>query len=303
MFRLPFPRMPSGKRARQQRQQAAAAAPPPVRSKGVGGARARQASPRALAIGGVVVLAIIVAIVLGVVLSSGSGGSGGGSIVSSSDMEGLPPTGSQNWAGALQGAAEANNLFKGIPQKGLILGNPKTPVEMEMFIDVQCPICKDYEVSYLPSVVNKYIRKGKVQLDLKPWAFIGGAGSQSFTGRLGLIAAAMQNKGFEYAKVLYDNQPENSENTGYLTGQHMAQVAASVDGLNMAQWLKDVNGSAVQATAKEVDDLAAAHPNEVQGTPTILVGPTGGKLQLTMLPGKYTPTDVEPALNAAIANQ
>src|SRR6478609_9728838 len=253
MFRLPFPRMPSGKRARQQRQQAAAAAPPPVRSKGVGGARARQASPRALAIGGVVVLAIIVAIVLGVVLTRGGGGGGGGSVVSSSDMANLPPTGSQNSAGALQGAAEANNLFKGIPQKGLTLGNPKAPVTMEMFIDVQCPICKDYEVSHLPSVVNKYVRTGKVRLDLKPWAFIGGAGSQSFSGRLGLIAAAMQNKGFEYAKVLYDNQPDNSENTGYLTGQHMAQVAASVDGLNMAQWLKDVNGSEVNATAKNVD--------------------------------------------------
>jgi len=294
--------MPSGKRARQQRQQAAVAAPPPVRSKGVGGARARQASPRALAIGGVVVLAIVVAIVLGVVLSGG--GSGGGSaVVSPSDMAGLPPTGSQNWAGALQGAAEGNNLFKGVPQKELTLGNPKAPVTMEMFIDVQCPICKDYEVSHLPSVVNKYIRTGKVRLDLKPWAFIGGAGSQSFSGRLGLIAAAMQNKGFEYAKILYDNQPDNSENTGYLTGQHMAQVAASVDGLNMAQWQKDVNGSAVEATAKNVDDLAAAHPNEVTGTPTILVGPTGGKLQLAMLPGKYTPEDVEPALKAAIANQ
>jgi protein-disulfide isomerase len=296
--------MPSGKRARQQRQQAAAAAPPPVRSKGIGGARARQASPRALAIGGVVVLAIIVAIVLGVVLSSGGGGSGGGgggAIVSSSDMEGLPPTGSQQSAGALQGAAEANNLFKGIPQNGLTLGNPKAPVEMEMFIDVQCPICKDYEVSHLPSVVNKYIRTGKVQLLLKPWAFIGGAGSQSFTGRLGVIAAAMQNKGFEYAKVLYDNQPENSENTGYLTGQHMAQVAASVDGLNMAQWLKDVNGSAVQATAKDVDNLAAAHPNEVQGTPTILVGPTGGKLEVAS-GGTYDPSGVEQALNVAVSN-
>jgi len=85
MYRLPFPRMPSGKRARQQRQAAAATAPPPVRSKGPGGVRARQASPRALAIGGGVVLAIVIAIVLGVVLSSGSSGSG--DIVTSADIK------------------------------------------------------------------------------------------------------------------------------------------------------------------------------------------------------------------------
>src|SRR6185437_7398175 len=173
--RLPFRPMPSGKKARQQRQAAAAAAqrtPPPVRSKGVGGARgARQASPRTLAIGGGVVLVVVIAIVLAIVLgsSSGSGGSGG------SVLKGLPATGSATWAGALDGAPDANNLFKGIPQKGLVLGSPSAPVEMEMFIDVQCPICQNFEVNYLPEIVQKYIRKGGVQLHLQPWAFLGGA--------------------------------------------------------------------------------------------------------------------------------
>ena len=49
-----------------------------------------------------------------------------------------------------------------------MLGKPSAPVEMEMFIDVQCPICRDYEVSSLPTIVQKYIRTGKVQLHLQP---------------------------------------------------------------------------------------------------------------------------------------
>ena len=287
--------MPSGKRARQQRQAAAATAPPPVRSKGVGGARARQASPRALVIGGVVALVIIVAIVLGVVLSGGSSGGGGG-VVSNADMQNLPATGSQSWAGAMQGAAEANNLFKGIPQNGLTLGDPKAPTTMQMFIDVQCPVCDDYEVNHLPQVVNTFIRPGKVQLNLQPWAFIG---AQSFTGRLGIIAASKQNKGFEYAKVMYDNQPANSENSGYLTGQDMANIAASVDGLDMAQWQKDVNSSEVQATAKAVSKLATQ--KKITATPTILIGPTGGTLQ-DASGSSYNPATVLQALNAAVAN-
>jgi protein-disulfide isomerase len=287
--------MPSGKKARQQRQAATVAAPPPVRSKGVGGARARQASPRALAIAGGVVLIVVIAVVLGVVLSGGSGSNGGG-VVKASDMQGLGTVGNQNNPIALQGAGEANNLFKGIPQHGLTLGNPKAPVTMEMFIDVQCPVCDDYEVVHLPGVVNKYIRTGKVQLHLKPWAFIG---SQSVTGRLGVIAAADQNKGFQYTKVLYDNQPANAEGTGYLTGSWMAHIAASVTGLKLAQWRHDANGSAAQATAKAVDTLATQ--KNVQGTPTMFIGPTGGKLQLAMPAGKYVPADVEQALNAAVA--
>ena len=303
MYRLPFPRMPSGKRARQQRQQAAAAAvrtPPPVRSKGAGGVRARQASPRALAIAGGVVLLAAIAIVLGVVLGSSGGGS---STVTTGDIKGLPAIGDQNWPGALQGAAEANNLFKGIPQKGEVLGNPKAKVEMEMFIDVQCPVCDSYEINDLPTVVNKYIQNGKVQMHLKPWAFLGGAGSQSFSGRLGVIAASFQNKGYEYAKVLYDNQ--GPEESGWLTGQTMAKIAASVTGLDLARWQKDVNGSAAQSVASEVDKLATQ--KQVQGTPTILVGPPGGRLRNVETPAELAqgsaPTlqDTERALNNALA--
>ncbi|HKN62742.1 MAG TPA: thioredoxin domain-containing protein [Gaiellaceae bacterium] len=287
--------MPSGKRARQQRQQAAAAAvrtPPPVRSKGAGGVRARRASPRALAIAGGVVLLIVIAIVLGVVLSSGGGGGGGG-VVSSSDLQGLPPTGSQSWAGSLAGAAEANALFKGIPQSDEVVGDPKAPVEMMMFIDVQCPVCQNYEVSYLPTIVKKYIKTGKVQLRVKPWAFIG---PQSDTGRLGVIAAARQNKGYEYAKVLYDNQGQ--ENSGWLTGREMAVIAASVNGLDLAQWRDDVNSSASKSTASDVDKLATQM--KVQGTPTVFVGCKGGKLQDVTAPGSApTLQDTTQAIDAA----
>jgi protein-disulfide isomerase len=261
-------------------------APPPVRSKGAGGARARQASPRVLAIVGGVVLVAVIAIVLGVVLRSGGGGGGGGGTVTKSDLSALPAVGNANWSGQLDGASDANALFKGIPQTGLVLGKPSAPVEMEMFIDVQCPFCQDYEVNNLPTVVKDDIKSGKVQLHLQPWAFIGGPGSQSFSGRLGLIAASFQNKGYEYAKVLYDNQ--QPEDTGWLTGRQMALIAASVNGLNLSQWQKSVNGSAVKQIASTVDRLATKA--KVQGTPTVLVGCAGGNLQ------NVTSPQLEPTL-------
>ena len=268
-----------------------------MRSKGVRGAR--QASPRALAIAGGVVLVVIIAIVLGVVLSGG--GSGGGSgVVAASDIQGLPATGSQTWPGALQGAGDANDLFKGIPQHGLTLGDPKAPVTMEMFIDVQCPFCQDYETTKLPTIVTKYIKEGKVQLHLKPWAFLGGAGSQSFSGRLGLIAASFQNKGFEYAKVLYDNQ--QTEESGWLNGKEMALIGASVTGLKMAQWQADTNSSAPKKIASQVDAQVKSN-SKIVGTPTVFVGPTGGKLAYVGIQGdEPTLQETEQAINATLAN-
>ena len=259
--------------------------------------RARQASPRALAIAGGVVALLVIAIVLGVVLSGGS--SGGGGVVSKNDIQGLGTTGSATSNVALPGAPEANNLFKGIPQHGLTLGNPKAKVEMDMFIDVQCPFCRDYETNNLPTIVRKYIRTGKVQLHLKPWAFIGGNGSQSFSGRLGLIAASFQNKGFQYAKVLYDNQ--QVENTGWLDGKMMANIAASVTGLNLSKWQADTNSSAPKPIASQVDALA--NTDKVQGTPTVLVGATGGKLTSVADPSvEPNLQQTEQALDAALAN-
>lgn len=267
--------MPSGKKARQQRRAAATAArtPPPVRSKGGGGARGpRQASPRALAIGGGIAVVVVIAIVLAVVLGSGSSSSGG-------IFDGLPDPGSSSDPAALDGAPDANALFKGIPQKGLVLGKPSAPVEMQMFIDVQCPICQNYEVSYLPTIVHKYIRTGKVQLHLQPWAFIG---PQSFTGRLGVIAATFQNKGYEYAKVLYDNQ--RTENTGWLDNREMAVIAASVDGLDLHRWWSDVNSSAAKNIASDADHLAKS--KGVSGTPTVFVGRTNGSLFNVLTPSQ-----------------
>jgi protein-disulfide isomerase len=235
-------------------------------------------------IAGAVVGIAAIAIVLSVVLGGGHKSTGP-----------FPTTGSCRSAVALTGACEANALFKGIPQKGLVLGKPSAPVEMELFIDVQCPICKNYEIAYLPTIVQKYVRTGKVQIHLKPWAFIG---PQSFTGRLGVYAAAYQNKAFQYAKVLYDNQPDGSENTGWLDDSMMETIASSVNGLDIARWSTDEKSTRAQADANAVDNLAKQYI--VAGTPTVLVGcEATGKLHDIIQTG-YAPNlqQTEQALNA-----
>ncbi len=263
-----------------------------MRSKG--GVRGpRQASPRALAIAGGVVGIAVVAIVLAIVLTRGSSGPSGSKLLAQ-----YPTKGSAHSSVALPGAAAANALFQGIPQRGLVLGKPTAPVEMVMFIDVQCPVCKDYELNDLPTIVGKYIRTGEVQLHLEPWAIIG---AQSLTGRLGLIAASFQNRAFQYAKVNYDNQPDGSENTGWLTDSEMLQMASSVNGLDIHNWWAAKNGSGATTIAKEVD--TEARKVGAEGTPTVLVGPYRGKLQNVTLP-QAAPTlqQTEEALNAALAS-
>lgn len=251
-----------------------------MRSKGAGPG-ARRASPKVLMIAaGVVVLAAI-----GIGLAFAFSGGGGGI------PSGTPTVGRID-ASSLPGAADIEALYKGIPQNGLTLGKPGAPVTMVMFVDLQCPVCQNFEVTALPTIVQKYIRTGKVKLELKPWAFIG---TDSFKARKALIASSYQNKAFNFAGVLYDNQ--QAENSGWVTDSILAQIAASVPGLNVPQVFAARNSQQTTQIAKQVDELANA--DQVTGTPTILVGAGVQKPKDVTAPGN-APTLQE--VTAAIDN-
>ena len=88
-----------------------------------------------------------------------------------------------------------------------------------------------------------------------------------------MIAAAEQNKAFNFSQVLYANQ--GTENTGWLTDDTIAQIAASVPGMKVHDLLNARNASAVKKQGAAFDQQGTA--DKVPGTPTIYVGPSGTK--------------------------
>jgi protein-disulfide isomerase len=242
--------MTSGKKARKQRR---TPAPPPVRSAGGGGAR--RASPKVLAVGAGVIALAAVAVALAFALTGGSSSSS--------------PT--ETTASTLPDAGAAESLFKGIPQHGTVLGNPNAPVTMVEYIDLQCPICREFETTVMPTIVPRYIRSGKVRLIARPIAFIG---QDSVRGRLAALAAGKQNRFFDFTQLLYFNQ--GSENSGWLDDNFIRSAYASIPGLDAEAAEKARNAAAVSQLADEYDTQADA--DKVRGTPTVLVGKTGGKL-------------------------
>ena len=280
--------MPSGKRARQQRQ-AAAQAPPPIRSKGGAAAGARQASPKVLAAAGGVIVLIAVAIVLAVVLgkSSGGGTNGLGDTLTLHLEKGTPAVGNSRTS-AMQNATDVATMFKGVPQNHFVLGSPSAPVTMTEFIDLQCPDCQQFELSELPALVQNYVRTRKLQIKMEPWSILDRTPDvhDSARGQKATIAAAAQNKAFQFAEVLYYNQ--GTEETGWMIDGVISRIAASVDGLKTAQLISDANSPATAAIVRQVD--AAANvltrkypPTETSGfngTPGIFLSKGNGPLIL-----------------------
>lgn len=228
---------------------------------------------------GIAAAVVVVAVVLAVVLG------GGGS--SSALPKGTPAVGTLQ--GALPNAAYVDSLFKGIPQKGTALGRSSAPVTMVEFIDLQCPYCQEFETQLLPTLLEKYVRTGVLRIQMQPWAFIG---PDSLRGQAAVLAAARQDRAFNYAELLYTNQ--GTENTGWLDDAMVAAAARSVPGLRVHRLWSERSSAAVKAAQSNVDALAST--DKISGTPTLFVGKTGGTpSEVTM----SSPTD-ESALVAAI---
>jgi protein-disulfide isomerase len=244
--------MPSGKASRTGRR--TGRVPPPPRSKST--QRARRANPRVLGGVAAVVAAAAVAIVVAVVLTRGSSSAATNAPVVGSAANGLP------------GATAVHALFKGIPQSGTTLGRANAPVTMVEYVDLQCPYCQAFETQVLPGLVNKYVRPGILKIELRPWAFIG---LDSNRGQAAVLAAAQQNRAFNFAELLYDNQ--GVENSGWLSDNMVTGVASSITGLRVHALLSATSSGAVKAAVQKVDNLVRA--DNVTSTPTILVGKTG----------------------------
>jgi protein-disulfide isomerase len=245
----------SGKQARRQRQRAAA--PPPVARKG----ERRRASPKVLVIAAVVGLAIAGAAV-GIALAVGG---------KSSPSSGTVPT-RGSLTNALPTAAFVQREFAGIPQHGLVLGSPKAPVTMIEYIDLQCPGCRSFETSVLPSIIPKFVRTGNLKIEARPIAIIG---PDSLPARNAALAAAQQNRAFNFMQVIYANQ--GTENTGWLNQAFIEKAAASVPGMDVRAVLDNQGSSAVKDLGAKLDSEATA--DRVPATPTLFLGKTGSKLQ------------------------
>jgi len=168
----------------------------------------------------------------------------------------------------LPDAAAAVSLFKGIPQNGNVLGKASAPVTMVEYIDLQCPGCRAFETSVMPTIVPRYVRTGKLRVEARPIAFIG---PDSELGRRAALAAAQQNHFFDFAQLLYYNQ--QTENTGWLNKLFVRSAFASIPGLDAARALSASDSAAVTRQATHFDDQANA--DHLKETPTVLVGKTG----------------------------
>jgi protein-disulfide isomerase len=163
-------------------------------------------------------------------------------------------------------------LFKGIPQKLNVLGRADAPVTMIEFADLQCPFCREYTVSALPSLVTHYVRPGKAKFVFSGMHFIGPDSERALRA---VFAAGIQGRLWEFLDLLYKSQ--GAENAGWVTDDLLRSIGASIPGFDTKQMLVDLNSEQVTNAIAAADQQAQSA--SVSQTPTFFAGKSGATLE------------------------
>jgi protein-disulfide isomerase len=220
-------------------------------------------------------VAIAVALILVSVLGSDDSKSASMTATTAVETMAVEPDGGAGTTPApakVPGAAQAAAIFKGVPQRLNQLGNPKAPVTMIEFADLQCPYCKAYALDGLPTIVKDYVRPGKVKLVFSGMSFIG---ADSETALRAVYAAGLQGRLWNYLDLLYRNQ--GAENAGWVTDALLRSVGSSIPGLDTEKLMADMSSPEVEAALAAGQQQAQSA--NVNSTPTFFAGPTGQTLQ------------------------
>lgn len=229
-----------------------------------------------LRLGLVLALAAVV-VVVAIVLSSGGG---------------EKSTSASSGSGGGGDAAEVAALFKGIPQGGVTLGDPQAKVTLIEFADLQCPFCAEYSNQAMSSVVQNYVKTGKLRYQLRLRSFLG---DDSVRAAGAAAAATKENKLFQFADLFYRRQGE--ENSGYVTDDFISKLAkdTGVDPAAAVAAAKDAsNQPLVQAAEKQANDLGS------QSTPDFFLRLASGRL-VKVSPQDLTADAFAQALDQALA--
>jgi protein-disulfide isomerase len=194
---------------------------------------------------------------------------------------------------ANQEVANVSNLIKGIPQSGNTLGNPKAPVTLKYFGDLECPVCKEFTLGALPAVIEKYVRTGKLKIEYLSLETATREQETFRTQQVAAYAAGKQNLAWNYIELFYREQ--GAESSGYVTESYLQGLAQQIPGLKLPDWSAARNDPALSEQVTR--DAQAAEQQSFTGTPSFLIGKSGGPFTVLENPNLEGSSDFESAIN------
>ena len=192
---------------------------------------------------------------------------------------------------SLEGVAVVEADLEGIPQRGLILGEPSAGVTLVEFGDLQCPACKAFAEDVVPQAIESKVRSGEAKIAFRNFTIIG---EESIDAAAAAIAAGAQGRGWNFVELFYRNQ--GFENSGYVNDDFLTEIARAAGVSDVKQWNR------ARQSQRTIDRVAAERAEAERlgfdGTPSFAVeGPTTDGLEALGTPDSAG--DLESAIDEA----
>jgi len=178
----------------------------------------------------------------------------------------------------ITGAEETQSLLGGIQQDGARLGPGDAPVTVQVFNDLQCDPCSDWNRDVVVPLLRGPVRAGQIQMIYHHFPMTeSGYGLAGY----GAVAAAKQDDEWQFIELFFLNQDE-AKKRGGATQEFLNNVSRAILNFNVEQWQQDQNDSDLQQTLEDDDKLAADRQFPAQ--PAVVVGGPNGTRQLIESP-------------------
>jgi protein-disulfide isomerase len=179
----------------------------------------------------------------------------------------------------LEDVALVNRELRGIPQSGMVLGDPQAKVKLTEFGDLKCPVCKGFSEEIVPDVIDSKVRGGEAKIEFKNYTIID---RESSAAGAAAIAAGEQGRAWSFIELFYRNQ--GLETSSYVTDEFLTEIARGAGVPDIGKWNEARKSklalSLVQRTTEEAEELGFT------GTPSFGVeGPGTAGMETLGTPG------------------
>ncbi|WP_437733079.1 DsbA family protein [Sorangium sp. So ce1335] len=170
------------------------------------------------------------------------------------------------------GAVSAGGgLYSGIPQDGIVLGDPSAPVTMVEFSDLRCSHCRDYALEVLPAILERHVRTGQVKLVFRNLTFLGPGSVQA--ARMA-AAVGMQDRLWDFVDHFFRIQARERP---AITDDLLLRVASELPGVDAAQAMAERESAEV---FRQLDEARTeAERLEIRGVPAVFLSRGGQELR------------------------
>lgn len=200
----------------------------------------------------------------------------------------------------VSGADEINSRLDGIPQQDLVMGQKDAPVTIVEFADLKCPFCRDFSNNALPTIIEKYIKTGKVRMEMQFQTFLDAKtpGTPDSTNAAEMaLASGFQNKLWNFAEIWYFNQKDEAEVAA--TDKWLREIGGSIPGLDVEKAMADRKDPKI---AKQIDTASSKMADAgFTGTPSFLIGKTGEPGEELVYSSLDKPDDFVTAIDLALS--